>query len=90
MTDEPAQPDFTFDPGQDPDMASLALLYARILGPESGKPTVTLGAISRADAETWLATQARRYADAVGRRSHLIKNMDLRKRVELVGLADAG
>lgn len=85
MADE--APDFTFDPTQDPALDALVPVYTAILGP-GGKPTVSLGAVTRDVAETWLVRQHKRYADAIGKRSHLIQKMDLRQRVTLVDLTD--
>lgn len=80
--------DFTFSLAQSPGLADLTPLYAHILGPGKAKPTVSLGVVSRADAEKWLRTQHQRYADSVGARSGLIQKLDIVKRVELVDLTD--
>lgn len=84
--------DFVFSPAQPPDLAQLAPLYAHLLGPTKAKPTVSLGAISRADAEAWLRTQHQRYVASVNQpgrmRSGLLANIDIVNRVELVDLKD--
>lgn len=80
-------PDFSFDPAQDPARELLAPLFRHILtaGPA---PIVSLGAIQRDAAETWLRHQHDRYREGLGQRSYLIMNMDLVARVTLVGLAE--
>lgn len=77
--------DFTFDPSKDADAAALAPLYAVLLGPSKETPTVSLGAIPLATAQAWLRAQHARYAVGVGKRSQLLQNLDLVRRVELVG-----
>lgn len=81
-----AAPDFTFDPTEDPTRVRLVPMYSAILG-SGPAPTVSLGAITRAFAETWLRRQHVRYMEGLGNRSYLIKTMDLPARVDLVGLA---
>lgn len=81
---EQTGPDFTFDPDQAATVAGLKPLYAAILGPKRGKPTVALGP-DRAKALAWLGAAQQAYAEAVGHRSALVKGMDLASRVELVG-----
>lgn len=83
------EPDFTFGADQVPDRELLTPLYRQILGPDPKVPTVSLGPVTRACAEAWLRRQHDRYREGIGSRSHLIKNMDLTRRVELVGLAHA-
>ena len=82
--------DFTFDiNAKDTPLTQLAPLFSRILGPEKGKPTVTLGAgVQRGAAVTWLREQQDRYSKSLGGRSQLIKNMDLPKRVVLQDVVD--
>lgn len=84
-----ADPDFTFDPTEDPVRVRLVPLYSAILG-SGPAPTVSLGAVTRDVAETWLRRQHDRYKEGLGNRSYLIKTMDLPARVDLVGLSDDG
>lgn len=84
--------DFIFSPAQTPDLQQLAPLFAHILGPSKARPTVSLGAVKRADAEAWLRKQHERYAASINaggrQRSGLIANLDIVNRVELVDLKE--
>jgi len=81
--------DFTFDHTRDATRDELRPLYSAILG-AGPDPSVSLGAITRADAEAWLRAQHAAYiADGQAKRSqYIMQKMDLPKRVQLVGLTD--
>lgn len=80
-------PDFTFAADKDLDRKDLQPMYRAILGP-GPRPKVSLGPVTRAAATAWLERQHDRYKDGLAGRSHLIQNMRLQDRVELVDLAD--
>lgn len=81
-----ADPDLVFDTTKAPELAELRPIYDAVLG-SGPAPRISLGAVTRAVAEAWLDQQQERYRAALGRRSSaLIQKIDLKHRVELVGL----
>lgn len=78
--------DFAFAVDATPAHDEMQALYAHILGPAKAKPTVSLGAISRAEAESWLVARHAHYIQEIGSRSGLLKKMYLPDRVDLVDL----
>lgn len=84
-----AEPDFTFSIEDAPDRATIKPLYTAVLS-NGPVPTVSLGAVTRAQAEDWLRAVHLTYRAGLESRSKLIWSMDLPARVELVGLADDG
>lgn len=81
--------DFAFAIDKTPSHAEMYPVYAALLGPDKRKPTLSLGAVSRAEASAWLAAQHASYIRDIGSRSGLLKKIDLAERVELVDLGDA-
>lgn len=79
--------DFTFALTDQPGRDVLKPIYEAILS-HGPAPTVSLGAVTRAEAETWLRAAHLTYRTGLESRSKLIWNMDLPARVELVGLSD--
>ncbi len=84
MAEERA-PDFTFAIGDEPDPKVLAPIYAQIMA--GRRPALSLGAVSRDAAVTWLQDRHDRYRSGVGKRSGIVGSMKLEDRVDLVGLA---
>jgi hypothetical protein len=79
---------FTFDVNIAPTMDELRLLFMSLMtvGP---KPTVSLGAVTTATATAWLNQMRDTYSMAIGKRSDLIKNMNMVKKVTMMDLTDA-
>jgi hypothetical protein len=85
MAEEPA-PEFTYALADEPEPKTLAPMYALVMAGK--RPAVSLGAVTRAEAVTWLQAQHDRYSEAVGNRSGLLKGMKLENRVTLVGVSE--
>lgn len=79
--------DFTFSTGAAPTTEELRPLFTAIMtaGP---KPTVSLGPVTRAVAMAWLNQMRDNYSVSIGKRSDLIKNMNMMKRVDMLDLTD--
>jgi hypothetical protein len=81
-------PDFTFALSETPTHAQMALVYAKIMGP-GGKPTISLGSVSQADAVAWLKAQHLHYLETMNStggqsRSSVMTGMKIEDRVTLV------
>lgn len=80
--------DFTWALTDEPTHDDLVPLYTAILSGKT-KPSVSLGAVTTAQALDWLTTQHMAYRQSIGRRSGLIQNMKIGDRVTLVDVTDA-
>lgn len=79
--------DFSFTVGTMPDQDRLKALFQKIM--TAGQVAeVSFGAVKRADAVAALTQYRDAYSDLIGNRSHLIKNMDMGKRVTILDLTD--
>lgn len=88
------EPDFVFDAENEPSLEQLKEMYGIVLGGAKKKPHVAFEPATapktRAEAEQWLRSQHARYVatlPVVGgkSRSHVLTNMKLEERVELMG-----
>jgi hypothetical protein len=80
-------PDFTFDLTRAATEDELRPLYSHIFSYKVDKPVVSFGAdADPAAARQWLIDNHKAYADRVGKRSHLVRNLKLEDMVELTDL----
>lgn len=81
--------DFTYslEQGQSPSADGLKPLFSWLLSQRT-KPTVSLGAVTRATANAWLNEMRDEYCIKIGKRSGLLAALDMPARVVMVDLTD--
>lgn len=79
--------DFIFGMLDAPTKEALKPLFTWLLT-HRAKPTVSLGAVTRATANAWLNEMRDDYCLSIGSRSGLLANLDMPARVEMLDLTD--